>query len=204
LASIDYGELGDDTAVGKYYPVTVKGVGASGNLSGIKSGRRVIDGSQYHSCAVATNGNAYCWGYGANGRLGNDDNTQSLVPVQVAGGLDDFIRISAFSEHHTCAVRENGEAACWGHNAWYNLGDGTNTERDTPVIVGHATAATTFGNTDLESNVIAITTGFNQSLAVHANGMISAWGEGGNGRKGDGTNANYNGTPKPVATFIAN
>ena len=36
----------------------------------------------YHTCAVA-DGQAYCWGYNANGQLGNNSTTDSSVPVAV-------------------------------------------------------------------------------------------------------------------------
>jgi alpha-tubulin suppressor-like RCC1 family protein len=60
-----------------------------------------------------------------------------------------------------------------------------------------AESAALFGNTNFSSPVIAITTGDIQTLAVHQNGSISAWGLGGNGRLGDGRDDEQN---SPVAT----
>jgi hypothetical protein len=106
-----------------------------------------------------------------------------------------FIRISAFSQGHTCAATSFGEAACWGMNGSYQVGDGSNADWSTPVAVDHDVAATLFGNTDLQSAVVAVSTGDTQSLAVHANGALSAWGNGGSGRRGIGTDAT-GGTPE--------
>jgi alpha-tubulin suppressor-like RCC1 family protein len=35
--------------------------------------------------------------------------------------------------YHTCAVKTYGSLWCWGHNYWRQLGDGTNTFKNTPV-----------------------------------------------------------------------
>jgi hypothetical protein len=116
-----------------------------------------------------------------------------------------FVRISAFSQGHTCAVLVGGEAACWGRNGNYQLGDGTTDPRTAPVVVIHDDASVTHGNTDLQSDVIAISTGDYQSLAVHANGTLSAWGANSSAQGGTGSNLPANiDAPAPVCIQVQN
>nr|WP_291907757.1 hypothetical protein [Candidatus Microthrix sp.] len=36
---------------------------------------------------------------------------------------------------HSCALNDDGTAACWGDNSWGELGDGTTTSRLSPTQV---------------------------------------------------------------------
>ena len=63
----------------------------------------------------------------------------------------------------------------WGLNTNYQVGDGTNVNRSTPVAVSGLTG------------VAAIAGGSNYSLAVKTDGTVWAWGSNGNGQFGDGT-----------------
>jgi alpha-tubulin suppressor-like RCC1 family protein len=201
----DLGEIGDGANQNRTSPVTVKGVGGTGNLTGMAGGRHVIDGSAENTCALAASGKAFCWGNAANGENGANNVTSTNLPVQVAGALDDFKRISVWSDPlgHACAVRAGGEVWCWGWNGYGQLGDGTVTERHAPARALVAEASSAFGNTNFASPVIAVTTGQYHTLAVHQNGSISAWGLGGNGRLGDGRVEQQN-FPVAVATSPKN
>jgi hypothetical protein len=116
---------------------------------------------------------------------------------------DDYVRISAFAEAHTCAVLSTGEAVCWGRNDYGQVGDTTNDDRHLPEEVAHSAGAAAFGNADLESGAIAVGTGYNQSFAVHENGVISSWGYSGSGQRGIGTNTQA-ATPAQVCPFVQN
>ena len=44
-----------------------------------------ISAGYYHTCAVATGGNVYCWGWNSNGELGIGSTASKDSPVAVSG-----------------------------------------------------------------------------------------------------------------------
>jgi alpha-tubulin suppressor-like RCC1 family protein len=104
--------------------------------------------SSSHSCAVEPGGRAVCWGFGPNGELGSAATDRcgldpcERLPATVAGGIT-FASISAgpgetggvSPTSHTCGLTASGQAYCWGSNRYGELGDGTTTNRSTPVAV---------------------------------------------------------------------
>lgn len=72
-----------------------------------------------HTCGLTPAGEAYCWGAGGSGRLGNGATADSPTPVPVVGGLT-FSTLSVGGSH-TCGVA-NAEIYCWGSNADLQLG----------------------------------------------------------------------------------
>lgn len=87
----------------------------------------------YASCAVH-NGAAKCWGYNFYGGLGNGSTTDSLTPVQVTGLTSGITQIS-MGHYHACTLDTGGNAKCWGYNLTGAVGDGTTTDRYSPVAV---------------------------------------------------------------------
>lgn len=87
----------------------------------------------WHTCAIATDAKAYCWGRGNNGRLGNGGTTDQSVPAEVEGGLR-FRSISA-GHRHTCGITEDNEAYCWGSGATGQLGRGSTDGSTVPIRV---------------------------------------------------------------------
>ena len=88
-----------------------------------------------HTCALTTEGKAYCWGQGGSGRLGNNSTTDSSIPVavQMPAGVS-FQSIAAGSAH-TCALTTTGQAYCWGWNVDGQLGNNSTTNSSIPVAV---------------------------------------------------------------------
>ena len=86
-----------------------------------------------HSLAIDQNGQAWGWARGANGRLGDNTETNRSTPVAVCGGHT-FCHISA-GNFHSLAIDHSGQAWGWGYNYYGQIGDGTNTDRHTPVRV---------------------------------------------------------------------
>ena len=138
------GELGNGTAdtLARRVPTLVAG------------GHRFVELalSARHSCAIADDGFAYCWGNNQFGQLGDGTTTDRLVPTRVVGNIP-FTRIVTASGFaglstepvptprvqagvaHTCGIAVGGGAFCWGWNGNGQLGDGTSTTRTSPVAV---------------------------------------------------------------------
>ena len=130
-----------------------------------------------HTCALTTEGKAYCWGYNGWGALGaNSSLSQSPTPVAVASNLT-FRSISAGSDH-ACAVTFDNIAYCWGNNDWRQLGTGT-AAQSAPVQVSGSIAF---------ASVIA---GASFTCGVATTGSTYCWGANSIGQTGDGKTINY-------------
>ncbi|MGH7614491.1 MAG: RCC1 domain-containing protein [Gemmatimonadales bacterium] len=87
-----------------------------------------------HTCALATSGDAYCWGLNASGQLGNGSTRRGEVATPVAAGGLKFTQITVGSSH-TCALAADGQAYCWGDNKTGQLGDRSTQNRRGPTAV---------------------------------------------------------------------
>ena len=187
----EYGQIGDGTNSPKPGAVQVKGVGGSGYLTDISQ----IAGGNQHTCALKTDGTAYCWGSNYYGKLGDNTTTNRSTPVQVhgvddVGSLTDIANISA-GNSHTCATKTDGSAYCWGYNNSGRLGDNTTTNRSTPVQV--------HGVDDVGSltDIANISAGNSHTCATKTDGSAYCWGYNNSGRLGDNTTTNRS-TPVQV------
>jgi alpha-tubulin suppressor-like RCC1 family protein len=117
------GQLGDGTKTNRLTPTPVVG---------LSSGVASISAVHLHTCAVTTAGAAYCWGHNSYGEVGDGTTTARSTPTPVAGLSSGVASISAGNKH-TCALTTAGAVYCWGGNGTGQLGDGTTTQRYTPV-----------------------------------------------------------------------
>ena len=117
------GGLGNNTDIDSNTPVQVVGAGGSGFLGSVVK----ISSGEDHSCALRTDGAVWCWGNNYYGSLGDNTTTNRLVPVQVLGlgGAGFLTGVSDISggQTHTCAIKTDGTAWCWGNNAEGMLGN---------------------------------------------------------------------------------
>ncbi|HEV8123035.1 MAG TPA: Ig-like domain-containing protein [Gemmatimonadales bacterium] len=128
-----------------------------------------------HTCALTSGGTVYCWGSNLQGQLGQGNNTNSSVPLQVAG-FQFTALTGGFS--HVCGLTAAGKAYCWGSNSQGELGDGTTTGRNSPVPVSG-------GKTFVELSARGTHT-----CGLTAGGSAFCWGRNTNGELGDGTTSN--------------
>lgn len=95
----DDGLLGNGASYGdKKAPVPVSG------------GRAFIDMAlgSYHTCALALDGSAWCWGTD----MKNGQTYKTYSPEKVDGGHT-FVALSGGSSH-TCALDDAAQIWCWG------------------------------------------------------------------------------------------
>jgi hypothetical protein len=84
---------------------------------------------------------------------------------------------------HTIAVTSNRTVLAWGLNGNGQLGDGTTTDKSSPVQVLERSGS---GLSTL-AFIVAVSAGNSHSLALDQNGAVWAWGSNTYGELGDGT-----------------
>jgi alpha-tubulin suppressor-like RCC1 family protein len=174
------GQVGrDTTAAAISTPVPVAG---NQTFSAIAAG-------DYHTCGIATDGLAYCWGDNIFGALGAADTIRtSKLPVAVAG--NHHFRAIDGGNVHTCAVATNGEAWCWGAGGAGQLGNGARTDQFGPVRV---TGSRLFG---------WISVGTNHSCALDIDAVnLYCWGSNGAGQLAGATDETCVYGPGPNDNF---
>ena len=73
------GKLGNNSTTNSLIPAAV-------NTTGVLAGKTIkqISAGSMHTCAIASDDKAYCWGDGYPGQLGNGSTVNSSVPVHVS------------------------------------------------------------------------------------------------------------------------
>jgi alpha-tubulin suppressor-like RCC1 family protein len=170
----EFGQLGSsaptETCGGDTFACSSVPVPVDGGLSFV-----ALSGGLTHSCGIDDQGDAYCWGRGTEGQLGDGKLTDSAVPVAVAGGLT-FTSISASrADLSTCAVTAAGAAWCWGENLFGEAGNGSKDIAATPVQVATALA------------LGPVSLGITHACAVAATTDTLCWGDNAAGQLGIGS-----------------
>ncbi len=131
------------------------------------------------SCGLAVNGTAYCWGDNDNGQVGDGSTTDRQQPVAVSNSANLNFTMLSSAARHACGIATNGTAYCWGLNSNGQVGDGSTTQRTSPVSVA---------NPNLNFSAISAG-GPNQPFTCGAltNGTLYCWGQNSVGQLGDGT-----------------
>jgi len=166
------GQVGDGSTTQRLTPVLVSGLGSGSGVTALSAG-------DAHGYARKSDGTVLAWGNNSSGQLGNGSFFGSTTAVQTSGlGSGSGVSSVSAGNLHSLALKSDGTVLAWGDNTFGQLGDGTTTQRSTPVQVSG------FGS---GSGVIAVSAGQTHSLAVKSDGTVWAWGSNSNGQLGDTT-----------------
>lgn len=163
-----------------------------------------ISAGRHHVLYLDDDGQIWSWGRNDVGQLGNGTTVDSSFPVRVdMTGVLAGVEIVAVSAglHHNLALSAEGHVYSWGRNTHGELGDGSRTNRATPVRVGGLLATQPVVKIDADGIVDGNTE--SGSVALGANGRVYTWGSGYQGRLGNGTTTVAQTTPVLVGGLIA-
>jgi alpha-tubulin suppressor-like RCC1 family protein len=136
-----------------------------------------IAAGEKFTCAIASDGQAFCWGKGDNGELGGGKlYDQSRTPKAVSGEQR-FTSIVA-GRHHACALDASGAAWCWGNNDAGQIAGGAGTkyaQRPARVAGAH------------RFKQLGASSGSNTTCGVTLEGNGVCWGSNVNGQLGSGS-----------------
>jgi alpha-tubulin suppressor-like RCC1 family protein len=230
------GQLGLDASgnpIAVAYRNTIAAV-TQGNVSNVAGGstigalpaiKQADAGSGAHILGLSCTNQVWAWGDNAYGQLGRNNTTNSAVPQRVLRGaqasnvnandpngifLNNIIYVSGGNNFSMAIESGTGRVLTWGENANGQLGDGSTTQRNTPVYVVRSAAE---GGGFL-TNIIQIEGGDDCAYALDANGYVWSWGDNAGNKlgrtgagiqstasrviKGDPLNSGYSATPTPI------
>ena len=167
--------------------------------TGVLAGKTVTDIAvgDAHGCAVAS-GQAYCWGEGSAGQLGNGALNDSLVPVAVSTSgvlAGKTVTKIAVNGDQTCLIA-NGQAYCMGDTYNGALGNGVTVRTKVSSPVAVTATGVLAGKTVTD---IAVGGYYAYNACVVASGQAFCWGSNGFGSLGTG-NTTISGVPVAVST----
>jgi len=183
------GQLGNWSTANCYSPVPVsRNCALTGKIA------KAVSAGYNHTVVLCTDGTVVSWGYGSSGQLGFGlgtlDTSAGLSYSSLPVALDQtrvlagktVVKVSA-GGYYSLAVCSDGTVAAWGYNNYGQLGNGTTTNSNVPVVVSQSGVLA--GKT-----VVDLAAGYMHNLALCSDGSVVAWGPNTYGGLGDGTTNN--------------
>ncbi len=141
-----------------------------------------ISSGEAHACAALSGGLALCWGNQRWGKLGDGLARHQQCPrrADISGCSDTAVQVLDLFEvnkvaaggGHSCALMRSGQVACWGDNAFGQLGSGDTKDSLAPRWLSGL------------DRVSALSLGSQHSCALRADGKVLCWGTNGAGQVG--------------------
>ncbi len=142
--------------------------------------------------AIDISNNVWAWGLNNNGQVGDGTTTNRSVPVLMQGFPGSGGYTANIARGQSFAVLMTNKGICYavGANNYGQLGDGTTTNRSSPVAMIAGT-----------NKFVQIACGAFHALGLDAYGVVWTWGNNTYGQLGNNTN---NSSSSPVSIFSNN
>ncbi len=145
-----------------------------------------VSAGKDHTCALETDGRAWCWGDGRSGELGPGTDGTSVEPLLVSADLH-FVDVVA-GRQHSCGLTSDGDVWCWGATR--------STRAGIPAAVSDVHPEPVRAALDLPA--AAISAAFAHTCALMADGQARCWGYSYAGELGAGEAQGDHFTPMEV------
>ena len=94
-----------------------------------------VDTGQGDTCGLRAGGDLYCWGRNTGFQLGLGEGAPIQTRVVTRSGDASYRRVQT-GQDYSCGIRLDGALACWGLNAFANLGTGDRSQTKVAIQIG--------------------------------------------------------------------
>jgi len=157
------------------------GINANGQL-GFNRSFISLNAGYVISSVVRSDGTLWAWGQNAQGQLGDGTVVAKSSPVAV-GLLTNWSKVTKSSVLNSFAIKTDGTLWGWGENSTGSIGDGTLTNKSSPVQIGASTWT-------IVATASTVTIGQQATYAITSDGKLYSWGFNNVGQLGLGDTTN--------------
>jgi len=146
---------------------------------------KITTGSS-HTLIYTTRNRVLTWGSNTYGQLGDGTISSRSTPTDITArfslGASEGIKYIASGETHSILVTTANRIFSWGENNFGQLGDGTESNRISPVEI------TSNFNLQVDDDITKISTKADHNLLLTSTNLVFTWGYNFYGQLGDGSN----------------
>ena len=149
-----------------------------------------VSAGEHHSLAMTADGAVWSCGHGGLGQLGHGDSQNRLLPKKIEALTGQRVVAVSAGGYHNLALTADGAVWSWGGGGSGKLGHG---DEQTQLLPKKVEAF-------VGQRAIAVSAGWQHTLALTADGAVWSWGGGDFGRLGHG-DAQRQLQPKKIEAF---
>lgn len=152
---------------------------------------RQVSTGRDHTCAVKNDGSLWCWGSNSFGQLGINSTVGQTFATQEATFANTWSSVTAGGVH-SCAIKLDRTAWCWGGNLTGQLGNGS-------IITPFPPPANQLFPLPITGNgsYLSLEVGLSHSCGIRITNRVSCWGGNADGQLGNGTGTTTS-IPTPI------